>query len=398
MATTLHIYGRPDIWPDVIATLKDFSEASKATPTGNQEVFFNAGAQLLRHLPEQLSEGTQSVRWIDLWDLDDHTSQKLALTVSDRVRFCCVRLSQLAEDTNAETLGLYHAGQRLAQRTVAWPMSDHGSPRVLSTRSEYRFRFLLITDLPERLDSILGESAIHQGLDSDSSSELPVFLPIPQAETSWARLPGFRSLFSTMRAPDATPHKVNDINRCMRFPEPQSLICIEAICQPISTVFEFECVCHGLPVGSVIKAFDAWMGQWGSSYLLPSIEPEKVTPNSASYLIATLGMTLPLGMLRDDAWNILYGVADRVEVALKWPIEVTDPYGWADLETSRFTSPPSGISAPAEQVIISRRVELDRAYTEQSLIDAIRPALEKLPAGVYLEIAIPGEVPWYRRF
>ena len=118
---------------------------------------------------------------------------------------------------------------------MVWPKTGNDSLRVLSTQTEHCFRLVVMTDFPEVLDSIICENAIHQGNET-AGSTLPLAMTIPDAKTSWTRLPGFRAVFTVMRAPGYGTINPSDRYGFARLPEPQSLIFIKRIQQPLSLI------------------------------------------------------------------------------------------------------------------------------------------------------------------
>jgi hypothetical protein len=299
------------------------------------------------------------------------------------------------EATNVQTVGLYHAGQRLAMRAVAWPHRLGDVPKIEVTETEYRFSLRVVTDLPTRLDAIINDLSVHQVSRPQESPVFPVALAIPEAESSWGRLPGFRAVFSAIFVDNGKGNVLEDTLACIRMPEPQSLVFLEAVRRPAANVFDLEFLVFGLPAHVVHDLFRVRLGSWGQVYLQPD---GKAVGGGDRYLLASLAIRLCADMSGDEAWNRLYELAGQTDGVLHWSGDTNDPHGWADLPNCRFVSAVAGFGRSADSLFISRRVPLPDLNPEATLIDAIKPALTCLPADVCLEIAHAGSMPWFKRF
>ena len=378
MTTYLHIYGPPDIWTGVINALREWSTSDA-----------DGLARLADHIAHDTARG---VRFAEIHGLGAPAVRELAVALTDRVRQCWVRQSEHALAPEFETVGLYHAGQRLAQRSVAWPTRAGDPPRIINTQTEFGLRVRIVTDLPERLDTILNELTIHQANPAKEGPRTPCALALPNAEGSWGQLPGFRPIFTMMIGPSDQPGKWGDFTSCVRLPEPQALVYLDTVERPAATVFDLHLRLYGLPAHVVLHELQRRFGSWGMVHPITADDQAR----SRGHVLATLGMTLPPSMDRHDGWNTLYVLAGQTDAILHWPADSDDPHAWADLGECHFSDRPAGLATGQDWLAISRRVPLLLMDPDESLIDRLAPGVDRLPPTVQLEIACPGPTPWFR--
>lgn len=381
MSTYIQFFANAAAWHEVLAALRNLPEPDR-----------EIGAQLANTLAR---DGASGVRDINLPDLADDGARRLVREISLRTSQCCLRLSESDRAADIETVSLYFAGQRLAQRTVTWPRQVGNVPKIEATETEFRFSIRVVTDLPARLDAIINDLSIHQ---ESLCGELPVFpiaLAIPEAENTWGRLPGFRGVFTLMAGDNGKGNVLEDPLACLPMPEPQSLVFLEAVRRPASQVFDLEFLVFGLPARAVRDLFRDRLGAWGQVYLL--LDGAEEAP-ARRYVLASLSLPIKADRRLDETWSRLYGLAGQTDGLLNWPGDTNDPHGWADLPHSRFASRIEGIGPCANSLVVSRRVPLPDLGPETPLVETLEPALDQLPADAYLEIAHAGSKPWLKRF
>ncbi|MDD5404379.1 MAG: hypothetical protein PHZ14_07550 [Sulfuricella sp.] len=398
MKTHLHIFGNSTIWGRVRVALGNL-------PDLDSSVAEKLGDEIVR-------DRANNARLIELPNLGHGLAGKLTTQLSSAVPDACLKLSEWDRETNIETIALYHAGQRLGQRTVAWPLQDGESPRVVATETECRFQLQVITETPDRLDAMINNLAVQQESLPGEHPVFPIMLAIPGAENSWGGLPGFRSLSTMTIGPSGRPHDLHGSTACIQVPEPQSMLLVEAIRRPAATVFEMECLVHGLPMSAVREIFNEWLGSWGRAYSLPlsdavkpivldewgmSSQPSPLPPH-CNYFLASLVLLKMDDRTDEENWNLLYGQAGRLDSAMEWPGDVDDPYGWADLPISQFAPNLAGDPFIPDWLAIARRVPVPQFHPDQQLFKKLEAAKADLPANLCIEIAYTGTEPWSQRF